>query len=175
MPALKNVPGLLLASTQQTITKSWLTAARAADGDAIDLDPANGNFVGKLNRAYGHLQHECSQPTAYLINAKWDNPSDDRVVNEFAKKCIANLDAAAKSAGLYYPFVYLNDATGSEDVFKHYGGGKSLPRMRAIAKSYGMFLYITISSNHVSLTSVAADPKKVFQILMPGGFKIFPK
>lgn len=48
MPALKKVPGLLVASTQQTITKAWLTAARASGGDAIDLDPANGNFVGKL-------------------------------------------------------------------------------------------------------------------------------
>lgn len=48
MPALKQVPGLLLGSTQQTITKAWLTAARASGGDAIDLDPANGNFVSKL-------------------------------------------------------------------------------------------------------------------------------
>ena len=51
MPALKRVPGLLLASTQQTITKSWLTAARAAGGDPIDLDPANGNFIGKLKQS----------------------------------------------------------------------------------------------------------------------------
>lgn len=47
MPALKQVPGLLVASTQQTITKSWLTAARESGGDAIDLDPANGNFIGQ--------------------------------------------------------------------------------------------------------------------------------
>ena len=46
MPALKNVSGLSIGSTQQTITKAWLTAARASGGDAIDLDPNNGNFVG---------------------------------------------------------------------------------------------------------------------------------
>ncbi len=74
---------------------------------------------------------------AYLINAKWDNGADDQLVNEFAKKCIANTEAAAKSAGLYYPFVYLNDALGSENIFSLYGGGESLPRMQAIAKRYG--------------------------------------
>ena len=74
---------------------------------------------------------------AYLINAEWDNASDDKLVNEFARQCIANLDAAAKSAGLDYRFIYLNDASGSEDVFSLYGGGKSLPRMQTIAKSYG--------------------------------------
>ena len=47
MPELKNIPGLSLVSTQQTITKAWLEAARASGGDAIDLDPANGNFIGK--------------------------------------------------------------------------------------------------------------------------------
>lgn len=49
MPALKQVPGLLVASTQQTITKAWLEAAKASGGDAIDLDPEDGNFVGKTN------------------------------------------------------------------------------------------------------------------------------
>lgn len=47
MPALKHVPGLLTASTQQTITKAWLAAAQASGGDAIGLNPANGNFIGK--------------------------------------------------------------------------------------------------------------------------------
>ena len=47
MPALKHVPGLLIASTQQTITKAWLEAAQASGGDAIDLNPANGNFISK--------------------------------------------------------------------------------------------------------------------------------
>lgn len=46
MPELKKVAGLQLGSTQQTITKAWLQAARASGGDAIDLDPANGNLVG---------------------------------------------------------------------------------------------------------------------------------
>ena len=62
------------------------------------------------------------------------------MVNEFANQCIANTDAAAKSAGLYYPFVYLNDALGSESqkVFELYGGGNSLPKMQVIAKRYGI-------------------------------------
>ena len=50
MPELKNVAGLQLGSTQQTITKAWLQAARASGGDAIDLDPANGNFISTSNK-----------------------------------------------------------------------------------------------------------------------------
>ena len=46
MPELKNVLGLAVASTQQTITKAWLQAARASGGDAIDLDPKDGSLIG---------------------------------------------------------------------------------------------------------------------------------
>jgi hypothetical protein len=47
MPALKKVEGLSVAATQQTVTKSWLEAARASGGDSLDLDPSKGGFIGK--------------------------------------------------------------------------------------------------------------------------------
>lgn len=47
MKALKNVSGSLVALSIQPVGTSWLKAARAAGGDAIDLDPANGNLIGK--------------------------------------------------------------------------------------------------------------------------------
>jgi hypothetical protein len=59
------------------------------------------------------------------------------LINDFARRCVANTDAEARSKDLYYPFTYLNDAAGWQDVFSLYGGGKSLPKMKAIAKRYG--------------------------------------
>ncbi len=62
------------------------------------------------------------------------------------------IDQKAKAAGLYYPFVFLNDAGPGENPFVTYGGGKSLSRLRQIRQKY--------------------DPTQVFQRLMPGGFKL---
>lgn len=44
---LKSIPGSQVALSIQPIGVSWLQAARAAGGDAIDLDPADGNLIGK--------------------------------------------------------------------------------------------------------------------------------
>jgi hypothetical protein len=108
---------------------------------------------------------------ALLIFAQWQNAADDEMVNEFAKRCIASTDVQAKSKGLFYPFAYLNDAAGWQDIFSLYGGGKSLPKMKAIAKRYGEWSSAD-SIDQQPLTQSVIDPKGVFQKLMPGGFKI---
>ncbi|KAI9739477.1 MAG: hypothetical protein M1818_005165 [Claussenomyces sp. TS43310] len=118
MPALKNVRGIKLSATHQTITKSWLTAAQAAGGDPMDLDPKNGNFI------------------SYLMASAWEDQVDDAIIHEFNDKCFEAIEAQAKSKGLYYGFEYLNDSPESERVFDLYGGGESLSKMRAIAKAY---------------------------------------
>ena len=82
--------------------------------------------------------------TAYLVNASWDNASDDVVVNESASQAIINIENAAKASNLYYPFQYLNEASGSEEIFSLYGGGKSMPKLQAIAKRYGASFYLLL-------------------------------
>ena len=59
---------------------------------------------------------------------------------DFSQRVAEAINTKAKAAGLSYPFIYLNDAAIEQDVFSYYGGGRSLPRMRSIAKSYGGFL-----------------------------------
>ena len=61
---------------------------------------------------------------------------DQQVIN-FTSNVAQAITAKAKTANLDYPFVYLNDAAAEQSVFPSYGGGKSLPRLRSIAKSYG--------------------------------------
>ena len=90
--------------------------------------------------------------TAVLIVSNWLNASDDELVNQWSTDTIAAFDKATKAAGIYYPFIYLNDAAKGQTPFPFYGKGKSLPKMKAIAKKY--------------------DPSGVFQLLDAGGFKL---
>lgn len=74
------------------------------------------------------------------------------MVKKFTQGALDALEAASRAQGLYYPFLYLNDAGAGEDVYSFYGKGKSLAKMRAIRRQY--------------------DPDGVFQTLQPGGFKL---
>lgn len=76
---------------------------------------------------------------AVLYGANWVNEKDDDVVNDFIKKVIDTLDAKSKAVGLYYDFIYLNDAAPSQttQTLPKYGGGKSLLRLKEIASRYG--------------------------------------
>lgn len=114
--------------------------------------------------------------TAYLIFAEWESAADDAIVKRWAQQMIDDTESAAKANHLFYPFRYLNDALGTEKIFNLYGDGRSLPKLRSIAKRYGMFtpLWSHIASNRDSADK-RKDPHAVFQNLMPGGFKIFPK
>ena len=65
---------------------------------------------------------------------------------------LETIDQRSKAAGLYYPFIFLNDAGPGKSPFVTYGKGKSLLTLRRIRKQY--------------------DPAEVFQRLLPGGFKL---
>ncbi|OCL11143.1 FAD-binding domain-containing protein [Glonium stellatum] len=132
---LTDIPNATTSITYQLISHSWLVAARASGGDAIDLDPANGGFI------------------ALQIESGWSDAVYDQRFIDFATNLVADIDRKAKAAGLYYPFNYINDAGSTQLIYGLYGGGKSLPKMEAIAKKY--------------------DPSGVFQKLEPGGFKLF--
>ena len=83
---------------------------------------------------------------------QWRSEADDARIAQFARDMLSQLDQASKNAGLYYPFVYINDSGSGENPFALYGKGKSLAKMRAIRQKY--------------------DPTGVFQYLQPGGFKL---
>ncbi|KAF2003796.1 FAD-binding domain-containing protein [Amniculicola lignicola CBS 123094] len=115
---LKNVRELAVTLAYQPISAKWLQAARDNGGDAMDLDPKDGDFV------------------AGLISATWQDARDDKTMWKFAADCVAKIDRQTKAKGLYYPFTYLNDAGQGQNPFPLYGKGKSLPRMKAIQAKY---------------------------------------
>ncbi|KAF2492610.1 FAD-binding domain-containing protein, partial [Lophium mytilinum] len=132
--SLAKVPGAQIAFNMQPLSKGWFEAAKKAGGDAIDLDPADGSII-VLN-----------------LYTRWSKAADDDKVARWAKNVLQELQDKAKAVGLYYPFIYLNDAAAGEEPFPLYGKGKSLQKMKQIRKKY--------------------DPDGVFQDLMPGGFKL---
>ena len=89
---------------------------------------------------------------AILLAAAWISPSDDAYLLDFLTLLVGSIDSASKAAGLYYPFIFLNDAGSGQLPFHLYGSGRSLPKMKAIAQKY--------------------DPEGVFQNLASGAFKL---
>ncbi|RYP52874.1 hypothetical protein DL768_002044 [Monosporascus sp. mg162] len=136
-PQIKNTMDLSVTNTYQLFTPGMIRAAKASGGDPIGLYDPLGNGV-----------------LAVLYGGNWADAKDDETIYKFFQDMIDELDNRAKKAGLYYDFVYLNDAapTQTKDIFQKFSNGTALPKLREIAKSY--------------------DPDQVFQTLTPGGFKL---
>lgn len=88
-----------------------------------------------------------------LYAASYVGAQHDNFVDKFLKNITYTLEAKSKQQGLYYPYIYLNDAGGfQQNTLSLYGKGKSLPKMKQIAEKY--------------------DPQGVFQRLLHGAFKL---
>ena len=92
---------------------------------------------------------ECS---AVLVTYVWDSASDDALIKSFSRTQGDLLNKKAKAAGLYYPFIYINDASPGQNPYPLYGKGRSLPKLRQIRQKY--------------------DPSGLFQNYGASGFKI---
>lgn len=130
---LRNITGGTVTVTYQYLSQSFVDAAHTA-GDAIDLDPSNGALI------------------AITVGSSWELSSDDAYLLDFLTSLVEIMESKTRAAGLYYPFIFLNDAGHGQRPFELYGRGTSLPRMRQIAKQY--------------------DPSGVFQSLAAGAFKL---
>ncbi|KAF1847366.1 FAD-binding domain-containing protein [Cucurbitaria berberidis CBS 394.84] len=135
MPKLANVQNLTLTMSPQLLSKHFLETARASGGDPMDFEPGNQGVL--MN----------------LIGSAWDHEEDDELVYKYSKYFLDTLVKKSKAKGLYYPVVYINDASLSEKPFKTFGkDGSSLKRLKQIRNRY--------------------DSQPVFQKLLPGGFKL---
>ncbi|KAI4213892.1 MAG: hypothetical protein LQ351_003587 [Letrouitia transgressa] len=107
-----------VGSAIQPVTVDHLKAAKAAGGDALDLDPARGAFV------------------IALIFVNWHNAADDTLIKTYTDRVLASIERQTKAKGLYYPWLFLNDAGVTQDPISTYGYGKSLPRLKAVSRKY---------------------------------------
>lgn len=81
----------------------------------------------------------------------WDNVSDDEVVYLAMSNFINRAVALGKEMGLYHPFVYMNYAHGTQDVYGGYGE-ENRERLRGVRGKY--------------------DQEGVFERLRSGGFRL---
>ncbi|KAI3316785.1 hypothetical protein HD806DRAFT_419792 [Xylariaceae sp. AK1471] len=115
---LSSIPNATIAFTYQPVSRDWLKASKASGHNVLDLDPKSGTFI------------------AGLISTTWTNAADDAVVNRLSQRVASTIELRTRALGLYCPFIYLNDAGPLQKPFETYGGGGSLPRLRAIQSKY---------------------------------------
>ncbi|KAI1195490.1 Glucooligosaccharide oxidase [Nemania serpens] len=85
------------------------------------------------------------------MTATYNDKADDQLIVRVMNKIVNSQRALLKSNGLLIDFVYLNYADISQNVYQSWGGN-SVAKFRAASKKY--------------------DPRGVFQIMVPGGYKI---
>ncbi|KAK4238693.1 FAD-binding domain-containing protein [Achaetomium macrosporum] len=119
--ALANVKDAFVAVSPEPISKAHLEAARRSGEYAIDLDPADGPFV------------------VLLTSLSWANPADDETMLKFMETTLASLKAELIKRGIFYDYIYLNDAAPGQKPFPTYGKGKSLPRLKRVQAKYDRF------------------------------------
>ncbi len=82
---------------------------------------------------------------------EWKSSQYDDVIMAWVQNTSVTINNAAQAAGLFDAFNYMGDSTGFQDVFDGYGEANKA-QLLATSQKY--------------------DPLRVFQTLMPGGFKI---
>ncbi|EPE31845.1 FAD-binding protein [Glarea lozoyensis ATCC 20868] len=92
---------------------------------------------------------ESSKLAVFLLIYFGYSAEEEAAITKIAQKLIADIEAAAKKAGKYNAFKYLNYAAYWQDPISAYG---NLAAMREVSKVY--------------------DPSGLFQKNCPGGFKI---
>ncbi|KAI0868731.1 FAD-binding domain-containing protein [Hypoxylon argillaceum] len=122
---LKDVEGLSMALSYQSLTRVWLQASKEKGGNFMGLSPERdgGSF-------------------ATILIPTWKHAADDEAVLAFVRKSAEEIEAKTRKLGIFNPFVYLNDAASGQNPFESYAGGVHLPRLRAIQAKYDTDGYI---------------------------------
>jgi hypothetical protein len=130
--------------------------------DAISLVSIDWQPIGALwaagsqrsNPGGNALGIDVKNKGTYLCWAEvveWRGEQYTDAVNSWVAKTTAAINAATKQAKLFDAFNYMGDAAGFQDIYNGYG---------AVAK------------NKLLGISRKYDPERVYQKLLPGGFKI---
>ncbi|KAL8874785.1 MAG: hypothetical protein Q9198_006768, partial [Flavoplaca austrocitrina] len=82
------------------------------------------------------------------------NAADDELVYSTTRTLFEQVENYTRSTGQHVPFIYMNYALPTQKVIESYGQ-ENVNFLRAVSRKY--------------------DPKQVFQRLVPGGFKLWPR
>ncbi|KAG8156606.1 hypothetical protein KVR01_013557 [Diaporthe batatas] len=87
-----------------------------------------------------------------LLLSYWADKKDDERMMAFMKKALKRIEENAEARGQLIPFIYWNYAFSHQDPLRSYGED-NVRKLRDASKKY--------------------DPKGLFQVACPGGFKLF--
>lgn len=87
-----------------------------------------------------------------LLLSYWADKKDDERMTTFMKKALKRIEQNAETRGQLIPFIYWNYAFSHQDPLRSYGE-ENVRKLREASKKY--------------------DPKGLFQVACPGGFKLF--
>ncbi|KAK6853706.1 hypothetical protein PG995_010518 [Apiospora arundinis] len=124
---------------------------------SIDWQPITSLWTegsAKSNPGGNALGIDTKSKGAYLAWAEvveWIGSEYDDAVFAWAEKTTNAINAATKAAGIFDAFNYMGDAAGFQEIYQGYGATNEA-RLRDVSRKY--------------------DPERVFQKLLPGGFKI---
>ncbi|ROW09244.1 hypothetical protein VPNG_05899 [Cytospora leucostoma] len=135
-PELANITALTsgsLAIGLQPISESAVLAARKRSnrGNALGLETVN--------------------QTWFVLDTGWYSAKDDTIAHKSTSAIHDKIRAAAVQKSLDLPYIFMNDASYSQQVIASYGSD-NVEMLRGVQKKY--------------------DPLFVFQELVPGGFKL---
>ncbi|KAK8119668.1 uncharacterized protein PG998_004294 [Apiospora kogelbergensis] len=124
---------------------------------SIDWQPITSLWTAgsqRSNPGGNALGVDTAAKGAYLAWAEvveWIGSEYDDAVFAWAEKTTNAINAATKAAGLFDAFNYMGDAAGFQEIYAGYGTANQA-RLLDVSRKY--------------------DPERVFQKLLPGGFKI---
>ncbi|GFN16475.1 hypothetical protein AtubIFM55763_010310 [Aspergillus tubingensis] len=120
----------------------------------LDWQPIGASWL-EASESRGGNALGLDKDQVYLCYAEvveWIGSEYDEIVGDWVVETTYKINNATLEAGLYDSFNYMGDAAWFQDIFDGYGQ-ENLAKLQTIAQKY--------------------DPHSVFQVLMPGGYKIF--
>lgn len=145
--ALEDLYANIPASDIKSLQLDWQPISKTWIEAGLKINPAGSPILGGLSE-YKRLTY-----LAYAEVVEWTNESGDHdaFVAQWIQTTTASINKALAKAGLWKPFNYMGDAAGFQDIYHGYGEA-NYRKLVDISRKY--------------------DPARVFQKLMPGGFKL---
>ncbi|KAJ7068998.1 hypothetical protein B0H15DRAFT_138774 [Mycena belliarum] len=118
------------------------------------VQPMNRGFAAASVKNGGHpsgIAPDDGDLVVFLVSALWSEPADDGIIKEKMLELMEWVERTARARGLLHPFIYMNYASGQQDVMGGIGA-ENLQRMRRAKTLY--------------------DPENQFGKYWKGGFKL---
>lgn len=109
-----------------------------------------GNSMGLDILNYGG--HQSDSLVLCLLAPFWADEADSPAMIAAAKNLLASIEKEAKAEGFYHDYKYLNYAASFQDPIRSYGP-TAVRNLKRASRKY--------------------DPYGLFQVGVPGGFKLF--